>query len=329
MNYHLIGEKIMAIGFLILIIASFFQGTFALAYKNYSPFSWAAFFAVVNSLYAVTCVVFTWVFAPELWTIIGNQPGEYWVVPILCGALWGLSAVGFSKGIDKVGMSLVYGISMGISTIVGSIVPMIMENKFPEGISALLFWIGLVLTLAGVLLITIAGVKRDGFAKNATAGIILAVLSGLGSGAMNVGFAYSESIGEEFIKYGYSQAAISGGKWLPVLFGGCIMCVIWCMGEMTVKKEWHTLVAKGSLRRIPLFCVVSVMWYLALLLYGLSTIKLGAMGNTVGWILFNALALIISVGWGLLTGEWKNAKKKGLFVGCAVLIIAWVFTALV
>ena len=53
----------MAIGFLILIIASFFQGTFALAYKNYSPFSWAAFFAVVNSLYAVTCVAFTWVFA--------------------------------------------------------------------------------------------------------------------------------------------------------------------------------------------------------------------------------------------------------------------------
>ena len=70
----------MAIAFLILILASFFQGTFALAYKNYSPFSWAAFFAVVNSLYAVTCVAFTWVFAPELWTIVAIQPGEYWIV---------------------------------------------------------------------------------------------------------------------------------------------------------------------------------------------------------------------------------------------------------
>ena len=319
----------MAIAFLILILAGFFQGTFALAYKNYTPFSWAAFFGVVNALYSITCVVFTWIFAPELWTIIGNQPGEYWILPLFCGALWGLSAVGFSKGIDKVGMSLVYGISMGISTIVGSILPMVMDSQFPEGTSAVLFWVGLILTLSGVIFITIAGVKRDGFAKNATFGILLAILSGLGSGAMNVGFAYSESIGEVFSSYGYSQAAISCGKWLPVLFSGCITCVIWCMGEMTVKKEWHTLVANGSLKRIPLFCGVSIMWYSALLLYGLATIKLGALGNTVGWILFNALALIISVGWGLITGEWKNTKKKGLFIGCVVLIIAWVFTALV
>lgn len=319
----------MAVGFLILIIASLFQGTFALAYKNYTPFSWAAFFGVVNTIYAITCVAFTWAFAPELWTIIGNQPGEYWILPLLCGALWGLSAVGFSKGIDKVGMSLVYGISMGISTIVGSILPMVMNRTFPEGTSAVLFWVGLILTITGVVFITIAGVKRDGLVKKSTSGIILSILSGLGSGAMNVGFSYSESIGQEFIDYGYSQAAISCGKWLPVLFGGCVMCVIWCMGEMTVKKEWHTLVAKGCVKRTLVFCVVAIMWYLALLLYGLATIKLGDMGDTVGWILFNALALIISVCCGLITGEWKGTKKKGLFTGCVIMIIAWVFTAMV
>lgn len=319
----------MAVGFLILVLASFFQGSFALAYKKYPPFSWAAFFGVVNTLYTFTCIGFAWAFAPELWTIVGDQPTEYWVLPLFCGALWGLSAVGFSKAIDKVGMSLVFGISMGISTIVGSILPMVMNHVFPEGKSAIMFWIGLLLTLLGVVFITVAGVKRDGFAKNATVGVILVIISGLGSGAMNVGFAYSESIGQEFIDYGYSQAAISCGKWLPVLFAGCVACVIWCVGEMTVKKEWHTLVEKGSLKRIGVFCGVSIMWYLALLLYGLATIKIGPMGDTVGWILFNALALIISVGWGLITGEWKNAKKKGLFVGCTVLIIAWVFTAMV
>ena len=317
----------MALGFGILIIAGFFEGTYSLGYKKYTPFSWAAFFGVLNTLNIITCVAFTWIFAPELWTILGKQTGQYWVVPLLCGALWGISTVGFSKGIDKVGMSLVCGIGMGISTIVGSIVPMIMDHQSPKGISAVLFGVGLFLTLLGVILITIAGVKRDGFVKNATSGIVMAVVAGLGSGALNIGFAYSESIGEYFIHYGYSQAAISSGKWFPVLLGGCFMSVIWCMGEITVKQEWHTLVAKGSLRRIPVFCVVSLMWYLSLLLYGLSTIKLGTMGEAVGWILFNALALAISVGWGLITGEWKGAKKKELFVGCVTLIIAWVFTA--
>ena len=56
---------------------------------------------------------------------------------------------------------------------------------------------------------------------------------------------------------------------------------------------------------------------------------LGNIGSNIGRILFNSLALIISVCRGLITGEWKNKKKSTLFIGCAVLIAAWIFTALV
>ena len=206
---------------------------------------------------------------------------------------------------------------------------MIMNKAFPVGISAVMFCMGLILTLTGVIIVTVAGVKRDGSTKSSFLGIVLAVLSGLGSGAMNVGFSYSESISKEFIKLGYSQAAVSSGKWLPVLVGGCIMGAIWCIGELCVKREWHTLAKKGSAQRIIKLFGVSIVWYAALLLYGLATVWLGDMGNTVGWILFNALALIISVGWGLKTDEWKNSSKGMLFTGCIVLVIAWVFTALV
>lgn len=315
-------------GFLLLFAAGICQGSFGLGYKKYHPFSWAAFWGIYNILCIITSIIFTWTAAPKLWTIIFEKGFTSLIIPLLCGALWGLSAIGFSKGISKIGMSMVYGISMGISTISGSVIPMLIDKTFPTDNSALLFSVGLFLTIIGVTIITIAGVKRDGGAKKSVSGIILSILSGLGSGAMNIGFTYSEHIINDFTALGYSQTAISSGKWLPVLVGGCVMGLIWCIGELFSKHEWKTVFAKGSAKRTAKLFVVSIIWYSALLLYGLSSVKLGNMGDTAGWILFNSLALIISVCWGLKTGEWKNKNKTLLFTGCAVLIAAWIFTAL-
>lgn len=321
----------MAIGFLILLLAGLCQGSFGLGYKKYPPFSWAAFWGVYCLLCIVVATGTTWILAPSLFQVVAGEAPSYWILPLFCGALWGMSAVGFSKGIDKIGMSMVYGISMGISTVVGSVLPMIMNRKFPAGASAFAFLAELVLTVVGVVLVTVAGVRRDGGSKGAKAGVALAVFSGLGSGAMNLGFSYSEHISDAFTNLGYSQAAVSAGKWLPVLVGGCLAGAIWCAGEMSVRKEWNTLTAKGSGKRVCVLFGVSIVWYAALLLYGLSVYLLGNIGSTVGWILFNALALVISVGWGLWSGEWKDSgnNKKILFAGCGVLILSWFFTVMV
>lgn len=319
----------MKTGFLILLIAGVCQGSFGLGYKKYTPFSWAAFWGIYDIMCIITSVLFVALFAPEFFSVLLQKGFSFWVTPILSGALWGLSAIGFSKGIDKIGMSLVYGISMGISTIVGSVMPMLMGDGFYEGKAALMFIVGLILTVAGVTFVTVAGIRRDGGAKGSVAGILMAVFSGLGSGFMNVGFARSESITAELQAFGCSELAISASRWLPVLISGCVAGLIYCTGEVTVKKQWSTVTAKGSAVRAVKLFGVSIIWYAALILYGFSTYLLGDMGSTAGWIIFNALALIISTGWGLKTGEWKGAGKTWLFVGCAVLIVAWIFVAAV
>lgn len=319
----------MKTGFLILLIAGLCQGSFGLGYKKYTPFSWAAFWGIYDIMCIVTSVLFVVLFAPRFFPIFVQKGLSYWVTPILCGALWGLSAIGFSKGIDKIGMSLVYGISMGISTIVGSVVPLLMGGGFYEGKAAFMFALGLILTVAGVLFVTVAGIRRDGGAKGSVSGVLMAVFSGLGSGFMNVGFAQSEGITAELQAFGCSELAVSAARWLPVLVGGSFAGLLYCIGEVTVKKQWHTVTAKGSASRSVKLFGVSIIWYAALILYGFSTYLLGDAGETAGWIIFNALALIISTCWGLKTGEWKGARKTWLFVGCAVLIVAWIFVAMV
>lgn len=321
----------MLAGFVVLLVAGLCQGSFGLGYKKYPPFSWAAFWGVYCLLCIVVATGVTWILAPGLWGVIFAQEPSYWGLPLFCGALWGLSAIGFSKGIDKIGMSMVYGISMGISTVVGSVLPMIMNGIFPSGSSLLAFAAELILTVVGVVLVTVAGVRRDGGAGKAKLGVVLAIFSGLGSGAMNLGFSYSQRVSDAFSALGYSQTAVSAGKWLPVLVGGLLAGAIWCAGELSVRKEWKTLTEKGSGKRVAVLFGVSLIWYAALLLYGLSVYLLGSIGETVGWILFNALALVISVGWGLWSGEWKDGgeNKKLLFAGCGVLILSWFFTVMV
>lgn len=316
----------MVYGFGVLLVAGLCQGSFGLGYKKYSPFSWAAFWGIYNIMCIIVSVGFCLLTAPRVLGTYASQGMASLVVPVGCGAMWGLSAIGFSKGIDRIGMSMVYGISMGISTIVGSVTPMVLSGSVT---GSLLYWCGLGLTLAGVVIVTIAGVRRDGGVNGSWVGIGMSIFSGIGSGFMNVGFAKGEGVAKILESYGYSQVAISACQWLPVLVGGCIAGLIFCIGEVSAKGQWHTVTDRGSAPRAAQLLGVSVVWYAALILYGYATMLLGSMGSTIGWILFNALALVISVMWGLRTGEWKGAKKTLLFVGCGVLVVAWVLIALV
>lgn len=316
----------MALGFLTLLFAGLLQGSFGRGYKNYQPFSWAAFWGIYNIMAIITATAFALIMTPNLFSMYFDNGLAYVLRPAICGVIWGLSAICFSKGISVVGMSLVYGISMGISTISGSVTPMILNNSFPQGSKLALFVVALVLTIAGVFVITVAGIKRDGKAKSSLFGIVLSVLSGLGTGAMNLGFTFTEDLSETI---GNNQFALSSVRWLPVLLGGCVAGLIYCIGEVTALKQWKTVTDRGSLKCTVKLFGTSIVWYFALIFYGVASVMLGKIGSTVGWILFNSLALVVSVFWGIKDNEWKNKKKTTLFIGCLILIIAWIFCTII
>ncbi len=314
----------MAIGFSVLLFAGLCQGSFGLGYKKYPPFSWSVFWGVYNILCTVVSFLFMLILAPGILSAF-TADLKLTALSALCGGVWGLSAICFSKAIDKAGMSLVFGISMGVSTVVGSVVPLLTGSS--DKINAF-FIAGLLLTLLGVITVTLAGMKRDGKAKSSLSAIILSLLSGIGSGFMNVGFSLNSFISLTAEGAQYTQLGLSVGKWFPVLLGGNLAGLIYCIYETTKKKQWNTLTAKGALKRTALLFGVCIVWYLALILYGYSVYLLGDIGESAGWILFNSLALIVSTFWGLKTGEWKGKDKKLLFLGCGVLIVSWIFSVL-
>lgn len=336
-----VGTSSIMIGFAILLFAGLCQGSFGLGYKNYQPLKWEAFWGVYSLFCVIVPLSWAWIQVPSFVNYLTSAELKHIVVPVLCGAIWGISAVGFSKAVTYIGISLVYGLSMGISAVIGSIIPLLsMENK-PSITSIVLLIVGMIVTLAGIAVITKAGIvkiaeqqtvekdsaNKDDKAGKAKIGLLLAMLSGFGSGAMNIGFDFASPIGNAIMQDGYGETGASAIQWLLVLLGGALAGIIYCIIELSKNKTWVSFTYKGSKKRIVILFVTSIVWFAALASYGIATLMLGDMGAVTGWILFNALALIISNLWGIQCGEWKGAKKgkKILLYGNLVLIISWVF----
>lgn len=323
----------MIAGISVLLLAGLCQGSFGLGFKKYHPFSWEAFYLICSLLFGVIPTVWLTIQVPDFMSCFQEASIEMLVVPLLCGGFWGITSIGFSKGVDYIGMSLVYGLSMGISAVVGSITPMIVNHAYPKTKQFVFLLVGIGITLAGIAVITKAGLIKEAESQMLQAkkgskvklGLFFAMFSGLGSGAMNIGFDFTSSLTGGFT---YIQA--SAIKWILVLIGGSLTSSFLCMIMLWRNKTWHTLVKKGAAKELGILIITCIVWFIALDAYGIASSLLGKMGPVAGWIFFNALALIVSNAWGVKTGEWKASRrgKQWLLIGNGILILSWVFVGL-
>lgn len=322
-------------GYIILLLAGICQGSFGLGYKRYQPLAWEAFWGYYSTLCFAIPLLWTFLIVPNFFSYITSSSMISVLVPIICGLFWGVTAIGFSKAVSYIGMSLVYGISMGISAVVGALIPYFMSDKNIKSTSFLFLLIGMIITLIGVAIVTLAGIKKEekeSKDKNSKVklGLMLAMFSGLGSGAMNIGFEVSREITHKIQLAGGSELMSSSVAWLLVLSGGFVSNIIYCGYLMKKNKTYRTFTLIGAKKRCLMLIGTCIVWFTALIAYGTSTYYLGQMGPVVGWILFNAIALMVSNAWGIKTGEWKGKEKarKLLYLGNLVLLISWIFVGL-
>jgi L-rhamnose-H+ transport protein len=59
----------------------------------------------------------------------------------------------------------------------------------------------------------------------------------------------------------------------------------------------------------PLVVMMGALWLGSIVVYGNGVAIIGALGTVVGWPVFMSGAVIASVAWGALFGEWKNSGK--------------------
>ena len=323
--------------FLLLIFASFFQGTFGLGMKYMNPMSWESWW-VVHVLVAMILFPMIWaiIAIPDLFEIISNSPKDAIYLAMLFGFLWGIGGIMFGVSVPYIGLSLTMGIVMGLAGSAGSLIPLFqIENatsqpSFPYIIG------GLLISLIGVAITAKAGIERDKLlssdnkSSNIVKGILIAVTCGLLSSLLNVGFANAAPIADKAQEYGVIARNSSLAAWVVVLWGAFIMNFGYAIFLLIKNNSWKTFSFKNAKNAYKWSFIAGFCWFAALGVYGQGAALLGEIGPVIGWPILLGLSLIISNYWAYMAGEWKNASKpfNKLLLGLLVLIISAVVLGL-
>ena len=323
--------------FLLLIFASFFQGTFGLGMKYMNPMSWESWW-VIHVLVAMILFPMIWAYIviPDLFDIIASSPKDAIYSAMLYGFLWGIGGIMFGVSVPYIGLSLTMGIVMGLAGSAGSLIPLFqIENatsqpSFPYIIG------GLIISLIGVAITAKAGIDRDKLinssskSKNILKGLLIAVACGLLSSLLNVGFANAAPIAEKAQEFGVITRNSSLAAWVVVLWGAFIMNFSYAIILLFKNNTWSTFSLKNSVNAYKWSFIAGFCWFAALGVYGQGAALLGEIGPVIGWPILLGLSLIISNYWAYNSGEWNNAKKpfNKLLIGLFVLIISAVVLGL-
>jgi L-rhamnose-H+ transport protein len=330
----------LLIGFLLVLLAGLLQGSFILPMTLVKRWSWEHTWETFSFLgmFAFNWII-TLLLVPNIFAIYAASPQRDLMVLALFGMGWGVGAVLFGMGMDRLGMALGYPVIMGLIASLGALIPLLVF--FPETLQTprgLIVLAGTMLVIFGIVLCSVGGARRNpsgekssGPSTKFSAGVIMAISAGVLSCLPNIGMAYAGSVTAVAEHLGASQASAGNTVWALLFTMGCIVNLIYCLYLMISKKTFAQYWNAETPRNLGLSAAMALMWIGSFYLYGAGASRLGKWGVVVGWPLFISLSIVTGNLWGLWRGEWKGAPAQArrlLNLGLLVLLAAVITVAL-
>jgi L-rhamnose-H+ transport protein len=328
-------------GFLLVLLAALLQGTFVLPMTLVRQWSWEHTWATFSLL---GMLVFNWtitlLFVPNIFAVYAASPACDLAVLALFGMGWGVGAILFGLGMDRLGMALGYPIIMGLIASLGALIPLLVF--FPQTLvttKGVVLLAGTALVIFGIGLCSMGGSRRapsggkstTGHSNAFKIGLAIATLAGILSSLPNVGMAFGGSVTRAAEALGISQASSGNTVWALLFTLGFVANVTYCLYLMLTRKTLGQYWNRETPRNLGLSALMALMWIGSFYLYGAGAAKLGRWGVVVGWPLFISLSIVVGDLWGLWRGEWQGAPaaaRRLLNQGLLVLIVAVIIVAL-
>ena len=333
------------IGLLVIALGAFCQSSCYVPINKIRSWSWESYWLVQG--------VFAWLVLPFLGMLLAVPAGHslggmfaaapsfnIWMT-VLFGVLWGVGGLTFGLSMRYLGVALGQSIALGTCAGLGTVMgPLLLQVFFPETdpISQLTaaVIIGVVVTLAGIAIIGVAGsmkarslspeeqkaaVKDFNFPR----GLAIALLCGLMSGCFNVGLEFGAGIN-------FGDATDPMFRTLPATFlvtlGGFATNAAYCLWQNGRNGTWGDY-RDGSVWANNLFsCILAgALWYSQFfgLALGKGFLTSSPTLMTLSFCILMALNVVFSNLWGIILKEWKGCSRATIAVlvtGIAVLVVS-------
>lgn len=322
-------------GILLALVAGILNGSFAAPTKYTVRWKWENIWAV----WAFTAFfIVPWVVAiatvPDLFSVYADAGSRTLLVIIAFGAGYGIAAACFGLGVAALGIALNFAIALGLSTAVGSLIPLFTQHReqvFTSKGAAIIA--GIVITLAGIVVCAIAGRAKERALTPAQSsaqtvsfgkGLTFAVVAGVGSPLLNFGLAYGDAVLRSAAAHGAGPATQSNAIWPVELTATLIPYLFYCAHLWRKNDSFRLFTASGTASYWLLGGLMGVLWMGSIELYGTAAVSMAGMGPVLGWPLFMSAIIITSNVWGFATGEWRGVRQStvNVMIGGMVLLIA-------
>ena len=201
--------------------------------------SWGTFW-LVQALFAwiIMPLIIGWLTVPGFFLILYEAPSKPFWIAFLLGAAYGFGGMSFGKAINHIGYSLTYTLAIGISAVLGTILPLMILGGFgsyflnPGGGIVLS---GMILSVIGVIICGWSGFKKERDLNslaglktkfNMTIGLFLTVIAGVLSGVFNLSLEFGQPIADIAAQSGAGN--FQGNAKMIISTSGCfVVNFIW------------------------------------------------------------------------------------------------------
>jgi len=320
--------------FILAVAAGVLNGSFTLPMKYTRKWKWEHTWSIW-SVWALLILplLITFFTVPEFERVYRGEFNRLLVI-FLIGCGWGIGAITFGMGVHYLGIALGFAIIMGITTFVGSLVPLILVSKEDFKISAFLSVItGVLLIVLGISICSLAGhlrdKRQDPHSDNSNSlgkrsfvkGLSICVIAGLTGPCINFAFMFGAPLIEKATNLGVSAMFASNVVWAIALPGGFLVNCGYCCCLVYKNKNKDLFYDIGTQINWFFTLCMGLAWTGSIVLYGIATTKFGRLGPAVCWAAFLGMAIVTGSFWGLVTGEWKKGGKKSLSLMLAGVVL--------
>ncbi|WP_066627861.1 L-rhamnose/proton symporter RhaT [Labilibacter marinus] len=313
-------------------------------FEKVKNWSWGVFW-IVQAFFAwlIMPLVIGYFTVPDLFEVLAKSPSPAFWGALLLGATYGFGGLSFGYAIRSIGYSLTYTISIGISAVLGTVIPLVIKGQLVEQFTKPgggVVLIGMIVSIIGVALCGRAGFLKEqninkeegsGSTFNMKKGLLLTLIAGTLSAIWGVSLEVGQPISDIAAEHGAGH--FEGNAKLIVSSFGCLLTnLIWFITVTVKDGSIKSLVSSKEIgkgryfKNFALSGLAGSLWYFQFFFYGLGHVRMGSF-QFASWVLHMSMLIFFSYIIGVLMKEWKGVSKKTyitLIIALCVLVSSFI-----
>jgi L-rhamnose-H+ transport protein len=276
---------------------------------------------------------------PDFHAFYASQGPGLLLKVALFGAMWGVGTVSYGLTMRHLGMSLGIGVAIGVTLVVGTLVPPLIHGQAAmlfSTRSGLLTMAGVLVALIGVAVVSYAGHQKEMQMGaevqefNVKLGLLLAVLCGIFSSGMSFAIDAARPMQAAALALHVNPLYAALPSYVIIMGGGAIVNLAYCFIRLAALPRLSLRADLGQpsptlLRNFLLAAAGGIMWYLQFFFYAWGAASIPQRLFYVNWMLHMSIYVLCGGLVGLALGEWKGVASRPirlLWAGVLVIIAA-------